>query len=66
MSMTWNEAFEAIADARTTIRQADNRIKQMASLIVGKLQSADVESYALCKLKKELRNFKKAKKKWKE
>lgn len=57
MSTKWDEVNEAIEDAERTIKQADNRVKDMARIIRGRLQACNVGSYALCELKTELRRF---------
>ena len=54
MSLSWQEARDAVADAKNTIREMEFRTQEMAAIISGKLQAGGVGSYTLRKLKKEL------------
>lgn len=63
--MTFDEMNAAVEDAERTIRLLDMRVNKMARMIAGRLQSADVPSTVLCKLKKELQNYNMTTGEWK-
>jgi len=53
--MTYDEAIEAINDAKRTLNKADELVKNLGHLMPGRLK---LMSYStLKKLKKELKNF---------
>lgn len=63
--MNFDEMAAAVADAERTIRLLDHRVNQMAKLVAGRLQSADVPQSVLCNLKKELQNYNMTTGEWK-
>jgi hypothetical protein len=64
--MNFQEAYDAINDAKETIRQGDLAAKQLAGLLVGRLRVAHVPPYVLGQLKKELRDFNTQTSRWKD
>jgi len=57
MPLNWDDVNDGIKDAAYTIRQADNRVRDMANLIKGKLRICNVLGSTLCALKKELARY---------
>lgn len=66
MSLTWDEANEAIKDAQRTMGEMERRTNQLAVLVAGKLRAGNVSANTLCKLKLELRNYNMHTLKWKD
>ena len=63
--MNWSDFYQAFEQAKDAQRQADKISRQMASILAGRLQTADVGASDLCKLKKELENYNMHTGKWK-
>lgn len=55
--MTINEMEQALEDARQTMARADRVAGQLARMLRGRLRNANIPSYILKDLKKELANF---------
>ena len=53
--MNWEEAANAVADARRTLDAADHIANDIARILVGRLHR--VSAYQLRALKRELRKF---------
>lgn len=60
------EVERAVNDAHETIKNADKKIRDMAGIIAGRLRLANVPSYTLIELKKELASFNMHTKEWGE
>jgi len=63
--MNFDEMEQAVGDAENTLRRMNRHIDAMAHMITGRLKSAEVSSYVLSQLKKELRHFNIHTKQWK-
>ena len=57
MAMTITEMEQALEDARITMARADAVAGQLARILRGRLRNANIPSYILKDLKKELANF---------
>ncbi len=57
MPLSWEEANEAVRDARITIRNMEDLTREMAAMIGGKLQSGNVSGFTLRRLKEELKRY---------
>ncbi len=55
--MTYDEFCEAVADAERTEYRARVAVQKIARLCKGRLRLADVDSYTLSALKRELRDW---------
>jgi len=53
--MTYDEAIEAINDARRTLNKADELVRNLGNLMPGRLKLMNYST--LKKLKRELKNF---------
>lgn len=62
---TFDDMREAVQDARTKLRAADNVVGAMAEMCAGRLRTANVSPSALEKLKKELADYNIHTAKWK-
>ncbi|WGK93772.1 MULTISPECIES: hypothetical protein [Flavobacterium] len=61
--MNFTEAQQAINDAKNTLNKADEMVRQLGSLMIGRLKQ--MRPYDLAKLKKELDAFNAKTKEWK-
>lgn len=61
--MDYKEFNEAIAEAKRTLRKADEAVEQTGHLMIGRLRK--MNPYYLAKLKKELQDFNATTKSWK-
>ena len=64
----WHEMKAAVQEAEHTFRAADSISKDMAELLIGRLRKVSnsyVGNDALCKLKRELRDFNMTTGEWK-
>ena len=57
MSMTFTDACNAVHDAERTIQNSNRLVRGAADICRGRLRSADVSSYTLAQLKRELRDY---------
>lgn len=55
--MTFNEFASAVEDARIIEKRANSAVNSLAGMCVGRLRNANVSSYVLRALKRELRDF---------
>jgi hypothetical protein len=55
--MTLADMQNAVAEARATMRRADEAVRAMAEMCAGKLRSGHVDLTTLTALKVELRDF---------
>jgi arabinogalactan endo-1,4-beta-galactosidase len=55
--MRFDEVTAAIEDATRTVNQADRIVKDLAHLCAGRLRKANVSSWVLQDLKRELANY---------
>lgn len=53
----FDDMNSAVDEARLTIRRGDTVARQLAGLLAGRLQVADVPPRVLTELKRELRNW---------
>lgn len=65
MALSWNEVRQGIREAEVTIRNAEQNVCFMVSIIIGKLKSSKIPHNYLCKLKRELKDFNMHTGKWK-
>lgn len=66
MAMTITQMEQSLEDARITMARSDAVAGQLASMLRGMLRSANIPSYVLKDLKKELANFNMHTGTWKE
>lgn len=64
--MIFQEFCAAVESARSDVRKGDQVIREFAELAAGRLRLADVPSYVLADLKRELNDFNMKTMKWKE
>ncbi len=64
--MKWEELDEAVCEAQQTLNLADDHVRSMAKMVIGRLQQADVRNSVLTALKKELRDYNIHTGKWKK
>lgn len=57
MTMTFDEAMEARRDAVQTLNASDRLVRELVQAMRHRLQAANIPSYVLADLKKELRGF---------
>lgn len=62
--MNFNEARSAVHDAKNTIDTADLIVRELASIMIGRLRAANVWCSDLKKLKRELQDFNASTGKW--
>lgn len=63
---TWGEFWEAVGEASHTMRQSDEAVRQLISLMPGRLRITEISPNDLRKLKRELRAFDSRTGKWKD
>lgn len=61
--MNFTEAQQAINDAKNTLNKADEMVRQLGPLMIGRLKQ--MSPCTLAKLKKELEGFNAKTKEWK-
>jgi len=66
MPLSFDDVYNGIRDAESTIHQFENRIDRMANLISGKLRAGKVSGFILSRLKRELKDYNMATGKWKK
>ena len=64
--MNWQEFDEAAKEARRTLRQADQVARNLACFLRGRLRLAEVDTFTLETMKRELRDFNLTTQEWKE
>jgi hypothetical protein len=64
MSNAWDEVRNALSEARSVMRAADENANDMAEILKGRLRH--VHPYKLAVLKRELRDFDLRVKEWKK
>lgn len=64
--MNFDEAIQAAEHARRTQLAADAMLRRTAGLLCGRLKSADIAHYDLCRLKRELAKYNMHTQEWKE
>ena len=65
MNNTFDDMREAVEDARTKLKAADNVVGAMASMCAGRLRNSNVSPSTLERLKKELADYNIHTNKWK-
>lgn len=55
--MNFNEAKQAINEARETLNRGDYMIRVLAQMMAGRIRKADIGNNTLCALKRELANY---------
>lgn len=63
--MTFVDFCNAVEEAETTQRRADECISQLADMCVNRLRSSGVSGYVLSRLKRELKNWDSVRRCWK-
>lgn len=57
MDMDYDDVARAVRTARERVKMGDKVVREVADLLAGRLRVAEVSSYTLKELKRELRNF---------
>ncbi len=57
MAITWSEMNEKYHEAQNSIRMYESKVRPMADLVAGRLQSCNVDLMTLNELKRELQNW---------
>ena len=55
--MTFDEFSQAVAEAETIERRANDAVQRLARICAGRLRVSKVSGYVLAQLKQELRDF---------